>query len=280
MTTTSADGYDSWHEKLRLQKSMQVHRDHFDAIVRGSVTNVRTAFTSILKDIQDGRDLALEMLMNDFAHTLQRRLDCFVHVSIEENWAKISTANKGYLLPKEMRSLVHDIFAELLHNLPGLVKESIEPSVHHLQDWIHNDSTGPIGFAHGTAHGTGGKQLLMDATAEVRVKEASQKLCDLLSLLMQGLLDNSEIIADELFETLDVNKSGKVTQAEYRAGFAETMGMVFDFSRFTKHVVRERKTGFTATFQDTDVSSILVWVGVAALVGLTYQVFKIKHRRG
>jgi len=226
-------------QTLRRQESMKAHRLHFDTIIKGSIEDLQGAFQGVVSaTVKDanGRDLALEMLMTRFGTDLQRSVDRMSHEYMEVTWTKFDTNKDGSLQQSEMRNVVQSLLSEIDRNLPKMVRDAMEPAADNLNEWIESDAMGPMGMGH-TA---GGMTIALHANVHARVEAAASRLSQLLSLLMKGLLQESVKISDEIFDTVDANKDGKVTKREFSQGFAHAFGAVVDFSKITREVLRQR----------------------------------------
>lgn len=225
--------------RLRRQQSMVKHQEHFDVIVKGSMQHIRDlleqAAGSTIKDLGEGRDMAMEMLMISFAHELQRRMDRFVHLSIDAGWSKYATAAQESLDTAGLRKLVKDLFESLAQGMPDLVSNSTQPALESLEGWVMHDSTGPMGVP-----GTGALHAARELKMQADINEAKSKLSNLFVLIMQGLSNSSDSIADEIFSEIDVNRDGLTTKEEFLHGFGEAMGSVLDFSRIVKRIFANR----------------------------------------
>jgi len=228
----------SKYRHLRREKSMQAHRVHFDAIIKGSMQDLQGAFEGVVGGIvkdANGRDLALEMLMTRFAADLQRSVDRFSHGHLEAAWTEFDANRDGSLQRPEMRRLVSGLLAGLHKGLPLMIRDATGPAAENLTEWIESDATGPMGM-----RGAGGMNVALHAGVQKRVEAASGKLATLLDLLMQGLTKESDAIADEIFAAVDANKDGKVVKREFSDAFAEAFGSVVDFSKITHEMLRQR----------------------------------------
>lgn len=225
--------------KLRRQQSMAAHRVHFDTIIKDSIEDIRGAFDGVVGNaVKDatGRDLALEMLMTRFASDLQRSVDRMSHESVDVLWANFDNNKDGSLQRTEMRGVVKSLFAELSKDLPQMIRSAMAPAAENLNEWIQSDLTGPMGMG----HNTGGMTIALNANVQARVQTAAGKLSQLLSVLMNGLQQESEGISDEIFETIDSDKNAAVSKREFSRGFAEAFGTVVDFNKITREVLRQR----------------------------------------
>mmetsp|Transcript_53831 Transcript_53831/g.156996 ORF Transcript_53831/g.156996 Transcript_53831/m.156996 type:complete len:273 (-) Transcript_53831:187-1005(-) len=262
---------------LRRQQSMDAHRVHFDAIIKGSMQDLQSAFEGVvgsyIKDAS-GRDLALEMLMTRFASDLQRSVDRFSHTQLEETWAKFDANRDGSLQKQEMRKVVSSLLSAIHQNLPKMVQSAMEPAAENLNEWIESDAYGPMGMHH-----SGGMNIALHANVQARVQAASGKLKQLLDLLMQGLLKESDAISDEIFDTIDANKDGKVVKGEFSDAFAEAFGAVIDFSKITREVLRQRSSLKRSKSVVDSSDSMVLGAGlfVLAAASAAFILFKRRH---
>lgn len=256
---------------------MAVHRDHFETIIKGSMEELKFAFEGvvgqIVKDAGGGRDLALEMVMTSFASDLQRSVDRFSHDNMQSTWAQFDKNHDGSLQKSEMRNVFSSLLKEIEQNLPKLVQSAMEPAAEHLEHWISSDSVGALGFDH---HQSAGSAVLLHANVQARIENAATKLGQLLSILMQGLIKDSDAISDELLDTIDENKDGKVDKREYSKGFAEAFGAVIDFSKITKLVLQQRKRASPKS-EDDKLVNIGAGVVVAAVAAAAFFIWRQKH---
>jgi len=246
--------------------------------VKANMEGIRVSLQDVageaLKDVRLNRDLALEMFMTNFAHAMQRRVDRFVHTSVEKTWTELDRNRNGSLSKSELRTVVSNILRNLQICLPGLVEEAMQPAFEDLHEWIHSDAMGPMGY-----HRSGGSDIALEQTTQARIQSASKKVNDMFPLLIKGLIDNAEQIADELFGVLDRNKDGKISKVEFAEGFSEAMGPVLDFARIVKLMQRERSGQKLAGDGVGDGMTLLWGLGFTAIMaGLVYQAFKMKHR--
>jgi len=220
---------------------MQKHREEFDKIIGKSMHELKAVFNLVLdgtiKDFKYGRDLALEMLLTKFARDLQRATDRFAHESIDATWKKFDKNHDDVLDEKEMERLVSHLLSELTDNLDKMIEFAMEPAAHNLKEWIESDATGPMGMR----HDMGGMGIHMDNDVRKRMTVASQKLKQLLQVLMQALAHDSEPISKEIFDTIDINNDGAVSKQEFLLGFSEAFGSVLDFTKITQILIRERE---------------------------------------
>eukprot|EP00440_Ansanella_granifera_P023858 gb/GFBE01025911.1/.p1 GENE.gb/GFBE01025911.1/~~gb/GFBE01025911.1/.p1 ORF type:complete len:303 (+),score=81.22 gb/GFBE01025911.1/:1-909(+) len=277
--------------KLHRASSLKEHREHFDAIIKGSMDDVRGLLqeladaVSLLKDMKRGKqDMALEMLMVNLAHSMQRMMDRYIHRAVETNWSQLDSNKDGTLDKDELRRAVRAILMGLEGAMDNLVSEAMGPAIQELEGWIEHDSVGPIGFA----HGMDGIHLAMEANSKARVSNAANKLSKLYGVMLQALVNKSNPIADELFEVLDVNNDGKVSKSEFLDGFCEAMGPVLDFSRIVKQLVREKSSASLGLGRssskllggENDVGGFLWGIGFTVLMGaMVYQAFTFRMRK-
>lgn len=256
---------------------MAVHRDHFDTIIKGSMEDLKFAFEGvvgeIVKDASCGRDLALEMVMTSFASDLQRSVDRFSHDNMQSTWSQFDKNQDGSLQKSEMRNVVSSLLTEIHKNLPQMVQSATEPAAENLEHWIASDSVGALGFGHATGSA---QAMVLHANVQARITKAATKFSQLLSILILGLEKDSAAISDELFDTIDVDKDGKVSKREYSEGFAEAFGTVVDFSKITRLVLQQRpsfkqKQVSQSDDQFANVGAGLVVVAVAAAAFLMWR---------
>jgi len=257
---------------------MADHRDHFDTIIEGSMAELKSSFEGvvgeIVKDVGSGRDLALEMVMTTFASDLQRSVDRFSHETMQSTWSQFDKNNDGALQKSEMRDVVSSLLNDIHNNLSQMVLSAMEPAAQNLEQWISSDTVGALGFHQNNS----GSTIALHSCVKARITNAATKLSSLLSILMQGLLKDSAAISDELFDTIDVDKDGKVTKREYSDGFAEAFGAVVDFNKITRLVLQQRPSSKQGSKSDLlpidNVAALLVVVAVAAAA---FFVLKQKH---
>lgn len=281
--------------RLRRQQSLGQHVDHFDAIIRGSMDNLMDTFSDIGgkiireygRDLAEHQDLALEILATNFAHNIQRKIDRFVHVTVEDVWPQLDSRKDGALELAEMRSVIRGLFNNLELSLPELVKDAFQPALDDLVHYIQSGNMGSAGFG----RGTGANHIVMEEISKSQIEFASNKLLALLGLLVKGLIASSDAISDELFSEIDVNKDNKVTKAEFSEGFAEAIGPVLDFSRISKLLLEQRakraaratrgKLMRSSSFEASsmDLPTVLLGCGFVVLLGgLAYSTFqKMRH---
>jgi len=258
---------------------MAVHRDHFDNIIKGSMEELKFAFEGvvgeIVKDASGGRDLALEMVMTAFAGDLQRSVDRFTHDNMQNTWSQFDRNQDGALQKSEMRNVVSSLLTEISNNLPQMVQKATEPAAHNLEQWISSDSVGALGF---NAHTNSGSVKALHTSVQDRVAKAATKLGQLLSILMTGLLKDSDAISDELFDTIDEDKDGQVTKREYSDGFAEAFGAVVDFGKITRLVLHQRSSSKQVLKSDLNsTDNVVAGLVVLAVAAAVFFVLKQKH---
>eukprot|EP00930_Biecheleria_cincta_P039681 TRINITY_DN27257_c0_g1_i3.p1 TRINITY_DN27257_c0_g1~~TRINITY_DN27257_c0_g1_i3.p1 ORF type:complete len:282 (+),score=64.76 TRINITY_DN27257_c0_g1_i3:90-935(+) len=268
---------------LRRQQSLQNHRAHFDTIIRGSLPNIRSLLEEaggpLLKDLGKRRDLGLEMLMTNFAHGMQRKVDRFVHTSVESAWSEIDTDGDGTLDKSEMKKLVDSLFGSLHASMPALVRESVQPAMDDLHEWLHSDAFGPTGFG----HNSGGVHKWMESQRMAAIEKQCNALSGTFALLIDALRISSQQISDELFSMLDANKDNRVSKEEFSEGFAEGMGQVLDFSRMVRMILKEKHESLTESHSGLPLDGMqsAIWgLGFATLMaGLLYtSVQRMKHK--
>lgn len=256
---------------------MEVHRAHFETIIKGSMEELKFAFDGVVgqfaKDAVGGRDLALEMLMTSFANDLQRSVDRFSHDNMQSTWARFDKNQDGSLQKGEMRNVFYHLLQEIEKNMPQMVQSAMEPAAEHVEQWTSSDSVGALGFDH---HQSAGSALLLHASVQARMSSASTKLGQLLSILMDGLIKDSDKISDELFDTIDVNKDGKIDKCEYSKGFAKAFGAVVDFSKITRLVLQQRKKSSPKS-EDDPLVNIGAGVVVVAVAAAAFFMWRQKH---
>eukprot|EP00931_Biecheleriopsis_adriatica_P100367 TRINITY_DN75693_c0_g1_i1.p1 TRINITY_DN75693_c0_g1~~TRINITY_DN75693_c0_g1_i1.p1 ORF type:complete len:296 (+),score=57.42 TRINITY_DN75693_c0_g1_i1:51-938(+) len=267
---------------LKRATSLAAHRQRFDEIVKkniGDMTMIMEGLAGdqLMKESRRGQeDMAAEMLMTEFAHAMQRRLDRFVSETVQSNWSVIDSNKDGSLDKKELRKVVDTIFQSLKSSLEAMVHEAMQPAIQDLYEWVHSNAMGPIDFG----HGSGGMHLAMEANTQARIQQASVKLTSLFSKIIEGLIQSSADISDELFDTLDANKDGKVTPTEFSSGFSEAITPVLDFKRIalllTQELVRSRsslrRSQTNLLPADSELGTFLWGVGFAVAMGaLAYQ---------
>merc|ERR1711957_63001 len=120
------------------------------------------------------------------------------------------------------------------------VNAAMEPALNDLQSWIESDLVGPFRQAGGE---DAGKHFVVQAQSQKRVKDASGKLLDLLTRVLDAMLKNADAIADEVFDEVDADKDKRVTQSEFSAGFVEAFSSALDFTRIVKATIPARKSG-------------------------------------
>lgn len=265
--------------QLLRTKSVLRHRDNLSLIVSRSLDSFKDELYMIcgstIADLGDHRDLALEMLMTNFTHDIQRRTDRLCHQNISEFHFRNGTLD----LP-EMHTLVRKILTQIKDSLPVLVQSAMQPAIDSMHGWIESEATGPMGMK----HGMGGMKLIQDANIQGRVSNANGKMTALLGELMEALVLHSDELAAEVFDEVDADKDGKVTQQEFVEGFGEAMGQVLDFSRIVSELLRDRarRGGYsqpslmrsTSTADDPGCGTLLFGVGMTVLMaGMGYQVF-------
>lgn len=225
---------------IRRQQSVLQHRENLTSIVKRSLDSIKEelylVLGSTIADLGDHRDLALEMLVSSFTHDMQRRTDRFVHQNISTIWVEIDTDKNGTLDVTEMRALVKKILFQLKESLPTLVQSAMQPAMENLHAWIESDATGPFSMR----HGSGGLRIAQDANVQGRVAAANDKMTNLFGLLFEVLVQNSDELAAEVFDEVDEDKDGKVTQAEFTEGFGEAMGQILDFSKIVSELLSSR----------------------------------------
>lgn len=258
---------------------MAVHREHFDTIIKGSMDELKFAFEGVVGEIvkdASGRDLALEMVMSSFASDLQRSVDRFSHDNMESTWSKFDKNQDGALQKEEMRDVVSSLLDDIAKSLPQMVQSATEPAAENLEHWIASDSVGALGFGHASGSGAA---IALHANVQDRVTKAADKLGRLLSVLMQGLLEESAAISDELFDTIDVNKDGKVTKREYSKGFAAAFGAVVDFSKITRLVLQQRtsRKQKQVSQQDEQLASVGAGLVVLTVAAAAFFLWRQKH---
>jgi Ca2+-binding EF-hand superfamily protein len=229
---------------------------------------LESATGSVLRDIGDSRDLALEMLLTRFASDLQRSIDRFAHQYIDATWEKFDADKDGSLQPKEMRSVVSCLLADINKNLEQMVRNAMEPATENLHDWIASNHVGPIGMG----RNPGGMTIALDANVHKRTEAAAKKLANLLKVLVDGLIRNSDVISDEIFDEVDANKDGKVSKTEFADGFAASIGSVIDFGKITRIILQNRLVRTESAPRPTPVSAP---GDDGATVGMTYCVLAI-----
>lgn len=277
--------------ELKRAKSLDAHRQRFDEIIRkdlGAMKQIMEGLAGdqLLKESRRGQqDMATEMLMNEFAHAMQRRLDRFVNETVQSNWSEIDVNKDGTLDKMELRKVVSTILRSLQMCMEALVQEAMTPAVQDLHEWISSNAMGPIDFA----RGSGGMHMAMEANTQARIQQAGVKLNALFTKIVEGLNQSSADISDELFETLDSNKDGKLSQKEFSSGFSEALSPVLDFKRIGMLLTQDMRSRSQSLGRaqsvmlptDSDLGSFLWGAGFAvAMAALVYQarhfVFK-KH---
>lgn len=261
---------------LNRANSMAQHRQTFDTIIDGSMSELKAAFTGVVgesvKDVSGHRDLALEMMLTKFASDLQRSVDRFSHGSIESTWSKFDRNGDGVLQEAEIDEVVKSILSDIQTNLPEMVARAMEPAADNLQQWIESDAFGPMGMG----HKSGGMNIALKENVQARIKSAADKLVALLGSLMKGLLMNTKPISGEIFSTIDANKDGKVSKEEFYDGFAEAFGGVIDFSKITRHVIAQRPNLQRSQSMVESDSGMILGAGliVLAVASAAFMVYK------
>lgn len=268
---------------------MEKHADHFDVIIKGSMPELTAAFRAVVveisKDSGSGHDLALDMLMAKVASDLQRSVDRFTHNNLQSTWSRFDKNNDGFLQKEEMREVVKSLLKEIHKNLPQMVNNAMEPTEQNLEQWISSDTVGALGFH----HNDGGSTIALHLSVQKRMEKAQEKLKLLLEALMMGMIGDSAAISDDLFDTIDVYKDGKVSAQEYSDGFAKAFGDVVDFNKITKLLLQTHSSSKRGSKSDVDnmteaqarlqarldnVTAVLI---VAAVATAAFFAWKQKH---
>merc|ERR1711908_193535 len=222
------------------------------------------------------------VLMTNFTHDVQRRTDRFLHQNINGTWAEVDTNKDGKVDKSEMRGLVRRILTQIKESLPTLVQNAMQPAMENLHSWIESDATGPMSMK----HGAGGLRIMQDASIQGRVEAAAQKIASLFGSLLEVLVQHSDELAEEVFDEVDADKDGKVTQQEFFEGFGEAMGHILDFGTIVSELLNDRARrgnygtrnlygiGRTTTaVEDPGCGGVMFGVGMFVLIaGLGYQV--------
>merc|ERR1711879_522005 len=117
----------------------------------------------------------------------------------------------------------------------------------------------------GMGHNEGGRTFILEANVKARVQKAATKLSDLLAVLMTGLVQDSEAISDEIFDTIDRNKDQKVSKQEFSKNFGDAFGAVVDFTKITREILKQRPQQSSSSLPvENAVSCGLICLAVAS----------------
>lgn len=225
----------------------------------------------ILKTRSGSRDLATEMLMSKLGADLQRAVDRFTHEGIESTWSKFDVNRDGFLQESEIHEVVKSLLTDIKENMPLMIQRAMEPAAQNLQEWIESDAFGPIGMG-GTRSGV---QTVLERNVQERIGRASEKLSGVLGAMLGKLVSSSKPIAAEIFATVDVNKDGKVSKAEFYECFADAFDQVIDFGKIAQTMILRRSASTlvanTSSDSVTIFGSAIIMLAVASVVFILWK---------
>lgn len=209
-------------------------------ICEGSISSLDTYMDGLVVDVKGFHEMVSPRAivqasgdspeeMAQLKEDLKQKAKDYVLAAQKKNirplWDQFDKDGNGVLSPLECRDLVAAYLKSLVPKSDEIVKGSIEIGIELSVALIEKRVKDPKVMEQIRAHSK--KQ------AEVIVKQVAPRVKE---MLQKTAAEDPGPIADELLETLDLNKDGQVTRDEFEERFAEAMHHVLGPERMVEKV--------------------------------------------